>query len=78
MPKVQVYLNPEAYQILAGYRDENKHPNLDEATNAFLLEHGRKSLWTPDIPNEDGDLVKFSDGETYRMRTREGLFGDKK
>ena len=46
MPKVQVYLNPEAYEILIRFRDEVQANgracrNLDEATNGLLIEYNR-------------------------------------
>lgn len=37
MPKVQVYLSTEAYEVLKAYRDADKHRNLDEAVNALLI-----------------------------------------
>ena len=68
MPKVQVYLRPEAYAILTNYRDTHNHPNLDEAMNALLMAF--VNPWKESPILEVGDVVKFPDGEQRVTKVR--------
>jgi hypothetical protein len=38
MPKLQVFISTKAMEKLREYKALEKHPNLDEATDAFILE----------------------------------------